>query len=82
MPQKHFILAHDLGTTGNKATLFDTDGSVVISTFASYGTDYSQPNWAEQNPDTRARYEALYGLFKQSYIALEPIHEQLAKLLE
>ena len=33
-------------------------------------------------PDTRARYEALYELFKQSYIALEPIYEQLAKLPE
>jgi xylulokinase len=34
------------------------------------------------NPDTRARYEALYELFKRSYIALEPIYEQLAKLPE
>jgi len=44
------ILAHDLGTTGNKATLFAADGSVVASTFASYDTVYAQPNWAEQNP--------------------------------
>jgi xylulokinase len=34
------------------------------------------------NPDTRARYEALYDLFKQSYVALEPIYEQLAALPE
>ena len=44
------ILAHDLGTTGNKATLFDVDGSVVASTFAGYETRYAQPNWAEQDP--------------------------------
>jgi xylulokinase len=44
------ILAHDLGTTGNKATLFDVDGSVVASTFAGYETRYAQANWAEQNP--------------------------------
>ena len=46
----HLILAHDLGTTGNKATLFDVDGSVVASTFAAYETRYAQPNWAEQDP--------------------------------
>jgi len=50
MPQKQFILAHDLGTTGNKATLFDTHGAIVASTFAGYETAYPQPNWAEQNP--------------------------------
>ena len=50
MPLKHFILAHDLGTTGNKATLFDVDGSMVASTLATYPTAYPQPNWAEQDP--------------------------------
>jgi xylulokinase len=45
------ILAHDLGTTGNKATLFDAQGRLLGSAFASYETDYPQPNWAEQNPD-------------------------------
>ena len=45
-----FILAHDLGTTGNKATLFDSTGALVSSTFAPYPTAYPQPNWAEQNP--------------------------------
>jgi len=50
MPQKQYILAHDLGTTGNKATLFDTDGQIVASTVATYKTNYPQPNWAEQNP--------------------------------
>jgi sugar (pentulose or hexulose) kinase len=44
------ILAHDLGTTGNKATLFAVDGSIVASTFAGYDTSYAQPNWAEQDP--------------------------------
>ena len=44
------ILAHDLGTTGNKATLFAADGSTVASTFAAYDTRYAQPNWAEQDP--------------------------------
>ncbi len=46
----HTILAHDLGTTGNKASLFSADGQLVSSAFAGYTTDYPHPNWAEQNP--------------------------------
>ena len=45
-----YILAHDLGTSGNKATLFDADGHLVGSAFAAYTTAYPQPNWAEQEP--------------------------------
>ena len=45
-----YILAHDLGTTGNKATLFDREGKLVGSAFAAYPTHYPHPNWAEQEP--------------------------------
>ena len=44
------ILAHDLGTTGNKATLFDAAGVAVATTFSPYETAYPAPNWAEQDP--------------------------------
>ncbi|HSR32973.1 MAG TPA: FGGY family carbohydrate kinase, partial [Anaerolineae bacterium] len=50
--QHPYILAHDLGTTGNKATLFDAAGAVVAAIFSSYETAYPQPNWAEQNADS------------------------------
>ena len=50
MPIQSYILAHDLGTTGNKATLFDADGNLVDSAFAGYPTSYPHPNWAEQEP--------------------------------
>jgi xylulokinase len=43
------VLAHDLGTTGNKATLFDASGTAVATAFGSYETAYPQPNWAEQD---------------------------------
>ncbi|MDX2137990.1 MAG: xylulokinase [Chloroflexota bacterium] len=46
-----YILAHDLGTTGNKASLYDADGQLVGSSFYEYGTDYAQTGWAEQNPE-------------------------------
>ena len=51
MSSAALILAHDLGTTGNKATLFDAGGELLGSAFASYATVYPQPNWAEQNPE-------------------------------
>mgnify|MGYP005839756069 FL=1 len=47
-----YILAHDLGTSGNKATLFDAQGHLVNSAFAPYDTAYPRPNWAEQNPQS------------------------------
>jgi xylulokinase len=46
----NLILAHDLGTSGNKASLFDGEGHLLGSAFAAYATAYPQPNWAEQEP--------------------------------
>ena len=37
---KNYVLAHDLGTTGNKATLYDAEGMLVDSAFYAYSTDY------------------------------------------
>jgi xylulokinase len=48
---KRYIIAHDLGTTGNKATLYDQDGVLAGSNFVSYGTTYAQTGWAEQDPE-------------------------------
>ena len=46
-----YLLAHDLGTSGNKATLFTTDGVLVRSTVYSYGLNVSAGHHAEQNAD-------------------------------
>ncbi|MBZ0288661.1 MAG: xylulokinase, partial [Anaerolineae bacterium] len=48
---KNYILAHDLGTTGNKATLYDREGAFVGSAFYGYSTQYPHTGWAEQNPE-------------------------------
>ena len=47
---KNYVLAHDLGTTGNKATLYDREGRLVGSAFYAYNTQYAHTGWAEQNP--------------------------------
>lgn len=46
-----YLLAHDLGTSGNKATLFTTDGELAKSVVYSYETYYKHGVWAEQNPE-------------------------------
>ncbi len=48
---KRYLLAHDLGTSGNKATLFSTDGVLIKRETVGYETEYSNGNWAEQNPN-------------------------------
>jgi len=51
------IIAHDLGTTGDKATLVDATGAVVASVTAAYATDFGPGGKAEQDP--RAWWNAL-----------------------
>jgi xylulokinase len=48
---KSYIIAHDLGTTGNKATLYNREGQLVGSAFNAYATAYPRTSWAEQNPE-------------------------------
>ena len=48
MPQ--YLLAHDLGTSGNKAVLYTPDGQLVASRNCPYDTHFFNGNWAEQNP--------------------------------
>lgn len=45
-----YLLAHDLGTSGNKATLYSEEGQLVASHTASYPTRFFNGNWAEQEP--------------------------------
>ena len=45
------ILAHDLGTSGNKATLYRADGTLVASCVHEYPTSYPQPGFVEQDPE-------------------------------
>jgi xylulokinase len=46
-----YILAHDLGTTGDKATLFSPETGLAASEFSPYPTHFPRPGWAEQKPE-------------------------------
>jgi len=58
------IISHDLGTTGNKATLVDERGSIVASVTVNYDTDFASGGKAEQDPEEwwRALCEATRSL--------------------
>ena len=44
------MLAYDLGTGGNKASIYDADGRLLASVFVPYSTTYPQTGWHEQRP--------------------------------
>lgn len=44
------IISFDLGTGGNKASLYDVQGNCLASTFVPYATQYPQVGWHEQRP--------------------------------
>ncbi len=51
MEGRGYIIAHDVGTGGNKAILVDTDGNIVARAFCPYLVHYPRPDWAEQDPE-------------------------------
>ncbi|HAX52222.1 MAG TPA: xylulokinase, partial [Lachnospiraceae bacterium] len=71
-----YIIAHDLGTSGDKATLFTVDGRVVKSCTFSYDVRFFGKNCAEQNPldwwsaVCKATKDILEGIDKSNVIAL------------
>jgi xylulokinase len=46
-----YLLAHDVGTSGNKAALVTPDGRIVATAYEPYLTRYPRPLWAEQDPE-------------------------------
>ena len=47
---KDKIIAYDLGTGGNKASLYGSNGKCLASAFVPYTTQYPQVGWHEQRP--------------------------------
>lgn len=46
-----YVISHDLGTSGNKATLFNQNGVLINSVVSTYKTNFFNSNCAEQNPN-------------------------------
>jgi len=47
---KKYILALDLGTTGNRAILFDKKQRIVQSAYREFRQIFPKPGWVEHNP--------------------------------
>ncbi len=45
------IISYDLGTGGNKASLYDLEGNCLATAFVPYDTSYPHVGWHEQSPD-------------------------------
>jgi glycerol kinase len=45
------ILAIDLGTTGNRAIVFDRDTRIVAQSYREFGQIFPQPGWVEHDPN-------------------------------
>jgi glycerol kinase len=45
-----YVLALDLGTTGNRAILFDAQGAIVSQAYKELTQYYPQPGWLEHDP--------------------------------
>ena len=50
MPQQPYILALDLGTTGNRAIVFDKNQRVVSQVYEEFPQIYPKPGWVEHDP--------------------------------
>ncbi len=57
------ILAYDLGTGGNKASLYDASGRCLNSVFVPYETHYPRAGWHEQRPE--AWWDSVVGSTRQ-----------------
>ncbi len=48
--KRRYVIAHDVGTSSNKAVLIDVDGNILESATVEYGFQYPNPGWVEQSP--------------------------------
>lgn len=73
---EQYLIAHDLGTSGDKATLFTTEGKLVKSVTSTYETRFFNGNWAEQDPTEwwravcKANHQLLESVEKSSVAAV------------
>ncbi len=70
-----YIIAYDLGTGGNKASLYDVEGNCLAENFSAYETLYPQKGFHEQRPEDwwQAIVTSTRNLLNQTDIPAEQI---------
>ena len=48
---KNYLIGMDIGTSGTKSVLFDTDGNIIASAHAAYPMYQPENGYAEQDPE-------------------------------
>ena len=74
-----YLLAHDLGTSGNKATLFDTNGVDAVLPEPRKSTDVLGAI-TDTDAEANRQYEKLKPIFEKCYHALVDVYEDMARL--
>jgi glycerol kinase len=69
MSQK-FVLALDLGTTGNRAIVFDRDQRIVCRFYEEFPQIYPRPGWVEHDP--AAIWESVRSILKRTFRKISP----------
>jgi glycerol kinase len=66
-----YIMALDLGTTGNRAILFDKQGNVVAQFYKELTQYYPQPGWLEHDPREiwKDIHGAMQGVMEKAQVA-------------
>lgn len=73
---KKYLIAHDLGTSSNKASLFSTDGQLINSCTVPYAVDFFGTHCAQQNPEDwwnavcKATKEIVKGISPKDILAM------------
>ena len=70
-----YIMAHDMGTSSDKAVLVDFSGNIVATAVEPYPTFYPNPAWVEQNPEDywQAVCKASSRIINENSIAAEDV---------
>lgn len=70
------LIGLDIGTSGCKAVVFDTQGTLLSSASREYAVDIPQPGWAEQ--DAEAVWQQALAALRQAVAAAGPGEEIVA----
>lgn len=72
---KQYLIGIDIGTSGTKTVLFDTEGNVVAATTVEYPLYQPHNGWAEQEPIDwwNATIQGLKGVITSSKVAASQI---------
>ncbi|MDE5617927.1 MAG: xylulokinase, partial [Clostridia bacterium] len=73
--ESKYIIAHDMGTSSDKAVLVDMQGKIIATQTEAYPTYYPAPAFVEQVPDDywRAVCEATAKLVDKTGISAEQV---------